>query len=148
MSVLAEIKARGAARRERTETLCNPDDAAERYVFRAPTDGLEVDRLREAAEKANKGKGSAIHFARAVVAQYCQRIERIGGSGDWEPIEIDGEPVAFRDPALQAALEVPSAKDAVVAVIGNDGAISALAGELLERAGYGAEGQFEDPTRD
>ena len=146
-SVIEAIKARGAARRARQETLINPDDAGERYVFDVPTDGTAVERLRLAAEKADKGRATGIHFARAVLAQFTVRIERIGAGGEWEPVEIDDGPVNFRDRSLLDALEVPSAKDAVVAGIGNDGAITALANELLERAGYGAEAQFEDPTQ-
>lgn len=146
-SVLEAIKARGQARRARTEVLVNPDDAGERYVFDLPTDGEVMDRLVSASEREKRAKGILLN--RAIVAQFCQQIERVGESGEWEPLELDGEPVNFRDKRLQVALGVADARAAVSAVIGNDGAVVAMAQELLRRAGYTSEdgaSLFEDPT--
>lgn len=139
-AIIDGIKKRAAERRTRTVRLTNPEDAAQVFFVRVPADGVEVDRLRTAAEKADKGRAVNVHFSRALLAQFTERIEEGG-----VPLEIDGDVVTFRDPALWGALEVSSAKDAVVEVIGSDGIITALAAKLLEEAGYGSA-EVEDPT--
>lgn len=139
-SMLEGMKARAAARAKRTIRLANPEDAAQVFVCRIPTDGMELDRLQTAAEKADRGRGTNVHFCRAVVAACVEQIEDAG-----QVLEIDGTTVNFRDPELQAALQVPSAKDAVVALVGSDGVIVALANRLIEEAGYTDADAFADP---
>jgi hypothetical protein len=141
-SLLEGMKARAAARSRRTIRLSNPEDAGQVFVCRVPTDGMELDRLQSAAEKADKGRGANVHFCRAVVAACVESIEDGG-----QVLEIGGVAVNFRDPELQDALSVPSAKDAVVALIGTDGVIVGLANKLIEEAGYSDSDAFSDPTQ-
>ena len=140
-SILEGMKARAAARAKRTVRVPNPEDAAQVFVCRVPTDGIELDRLQSAAEKVDKGRGANVHFCRAVVAACVESIEDGG-----QVLEIGGQAVNFRDPELQDALQVASAKDAVVALIGTDGVIVGLANHLIEEAGYTAGDAFSDPT--
>lgn len=137
-SLLEEMKARAAARAKRTIRLANPEDAGQVFICRVPTDGMEYDRIQKAAEREKKG--SEVHLVRAVVAAYVESIEDGG-----RVLEIDGTPVNFRDPELQNALQVASAKDAVVALIGSDGIIASLAKSLVQEAGY-MDGAYADPT--
>lgn len=142
MSLLDDMKARAAARAKRTIRVSNPEDAAQVFVCRVPTDGMELDRLETAAGKLDRGRGKNVHFCRAVVAACVEQIEDGG-----KVLEIDGQAVNFRDPELQEALGVASAKDAVVALIGTDGVVVGLANYLIEEAGYTADGAFtSDPT--
>lgn len=150
-TLLDGIKRRAAQRRARTVRVANPDDALQVLVCRVPTDGLELDRLREGAERARKGKGAGVEFNRALLAACTLRIEEGG-----EAVELpDGEPATFREPALWDLLNdgdphgpVRSAKDAVEAlVVGGDGAIAAMAARLMREAKYDAdEADTEDPT--
>ena len=137
-SLLEDMKARAAARAKRTIRLPNPEDQGQVFVCRVPTDGMELDRLHKAA--AREKQGAETHLARAVVAACVESIEDGG-----RVLEVDGLVVNFRDPELQNALQVANAKEAVVALIGSDGIIAAMAKHLIEEAGY-ADGMFSDPT--
>lgn len=140
-SLIKDIQRRAAERSKRTIRLVNPEDAAQVFVARVPTDGMEIERLRAAAERADRGKAAGVHFSRALVALCVEQIEDAG-----EVVELNDTPVTFRDPELWAELGVKSAKDAVVALIGSDGVISALADKLVEEAGYGDGDAIPDPT--
>ena len=142
-SMLEGMKARAAARSRRTIRLTNPEDAGQVFVCRVPTDGMELDRLQSAAEKVDKGRGANVHFCRAVVAACVESIEDCG-----VVLEIGGVAVNFRDPELQAALGVASAKDAVVALVGTDGVVVGMANKLIAEAGYTDQDAFTDPTQD
>ena len=136
-SLLEQARARAAARRERQVTITIPELDIE-LLCDVPTDSFAIERMQKAAAKIDKGRGTATHFARALVAAQTREI-RISG----ELVEVDGDPVGFRDPELWPELGVSDAKSAVVELVGADGDILAVASELMTEAGFGADD--EDP---
>lgn len=134
-SLLERARERARERRERQVTIPIHELSME-LVCDVPTDMASVERLQNAAKSIDR-KAAATHFARALVANQVREI-RIDG----ETLLIDGEPVAFRDPALQRDLGT-DAKGAVTALIGADGDVLAVASELMDTAGFTADG---DPT--
>lgn len=92
----------------------------------APVDGEALKRMERAAKARHKDTYE-VHFSRAVVATFCDWIESGG-----EPLVLAGERVCFKDQALQEALDVTSASDAVVALLVSDGVIGTLAGQLAD----------------
>lgn len=139
-SLLEQARERAAARRARRVSIDLPDLEME-LICDVPTDGTEVARMQDAAKRADKGRASGVHFARALVANQVQEI-RIGGL----PLEVDGQPVCFRDLELQRELKVPDAKSAVVALIGSDGDIANVMLTLMEAGNLSTENTLEaDP---
>lgn len=105
-----------------------------------PTDLPAYERKLAAAKK---GKAPIANLQRAVVAEQVREIRY----GD-VVVEVDGEPVCFRDPALWRDLGVPDAKSAVVALLGSDGDIADVFNTLMEAGGLAGENELEavDPT--
>jgi hypothetical protein len=97
-----------------------------------------VEKMQAAAKSVDKGKATATHFARALVAAQTVEI-RIDG----KVVDVAGEPVSFRDPELWPEVGAADAKGAVVALIGADGDILSIASELMTEAGFGSD---DDPT--
>lgn len=139
VTLLDKARERAAARRTRQVSVPLPDIGME-LVCDVPTDLGAIERMREAAQKVDKGKAPASNFSRALVANQTREI-RIDG----EVLTIDGDKVVFRDLELQRALGVADAKSAVVDLIGSDGDISNVVQVLLEEAGFGDEGIEADP---
>jgi hypothetical protein len=139
-SLLEQARARAAARRERQVTITIPELDIE-LLCDVPTDSFAIERMQKAAAKIDKGRGTATHFARALVAAQTREI-RIGG----EVVEINGEPVAFNDPELWPELGVADAKGAVVELIGTDADALTIATELMTEAGFVDRDGDEDPT--
>jgi hypothetical protein len=140
-SLLEQARARAAARRERQVTISLPELDID-LVCDVPTDALANERLQKAAQKIDKGRGWTTHYARALIANQTREI-RIGG----ELVEVDGAPVAFRDPELWAELDVTDAKSAVVELIGTDADTLTIATELMAEAGFtGRDDEDVDPT--
>lgn len=138
-SLLEQARARAAARRSRQVTI-SLDELAIELLCDVPTDTTKVETMRADARKFDKGKAVMTHFSRALVAAQTREI-RIAG----EPVVVDGETVAFRDPELWPQLQVSDAKSAVVELIGADGDIINAAGQLMAEAGLTAEDDA-DPT--
>lgn len=139
-SLLEQARARAAARRERQVTITLPELDLD-LVCDVPTDSFAIERLQKAAAKIDKGRGTATHFARALIANQCREI-RIGG----EVVTVDGEAVGFNDPELWAELDVADAKSAVVALVGTDADALTVATELMTEAGFaGRDEDDEDP---
>lgn len=139
-SLLEQARARAAARRERQVTITLADLDLD-LVCDVPTDSFAIERLQKAAAKIDKGRGTATHFARALIANQCREI-RIGG----ETVTVDGETVGFNDPELWAELDVQDAKSAVVALVGTDADALVVATELMTEAGFaGRDEDDEDP---
>jgi len=136
-SLLEQARARAAARRERQVTITLPELELD-LVCDVPTDMAVVERMQSEAKKFDKGQARATHFARALVAAQTREI-RISG----ELVEVDGDPVGFRDPELWPELGVSDAKSAVIELIGSDGDILFVASDLMAEAGFGADD--EDP---
>ena len=136
-SLLEQARARAAARRERQVTITLPELELD-LACDVPTDMAVVERMQSEAKKFDKGQARATHFARALGAAQTREI-RISG----ELVEVDGDPVGFRDPELWPELGVSDAKSAVVELVGADGDILAVASELMAEAGFGADD--EDP---
>lgn len=139
-SLLEQARARAAARRERQVTITLPELELD-LVCDVPTDSFAIERLQKAAARVDKGRGTATHFARALVAAQTREI-RIGG----EVVEVNGEPVAFNDPELWPELGVADAKGAVVELIGTDADALTIATELMTEAGFVDRDGDEDPT--
>jgi len=139
-SLLEQARARAAARRERQVTITLPELELD-LVCDVPTDSFAIERMQKAAAKIDKGRGTATHFARAMVAAQTREI-RIGGA----VVEVNGEPVAFNDPELWPELGVADAKGAVVELIGTDADALAIATELMTEAGFVDRDGDEDPT--
>ena len=140
-SLLEQARARAAARRERQVTISLPELDLD-LVCDVPTDSFAVERLQKAAAKIDKGRGTATHFARALIANQCREI-RIGG----EVVEVDGAPAAFNEPGLWAELGVADAKAAVVELVGTDADALTIATELMTEAGFtGRDDEDVDPT--
>lgn len=139
-SLLEQARARAAARRERQVTVTLPELELD-LVCDVPTDSFAIERMQKAAAKIDKGRGTATHFARAMVAAQTREI-RIGGA----VVEVNGEPVAFNDPELWPELGVADAKGAVVELIGTDADALAIATELMTEAGFVDRDGDEDPT--
>lgn len=139
-SLLEQARARAAARRERQVTITLPELDLD-LVCDVPTDSFAVERLQKAAQKIDKGRGTATHFARALIANQCREI-RIGG----EVVTVDGEPVGFNDPELWPELDVADAKGAVMALVGTDADVLTIATELMTEAGFTGRDDDEDPT--
>ena len=139
-SLLEQARARAAARRERQVTITIPELDIE-LLCDVPTDSFAIERMQKAAAKIDKGRGTATHFARALVAAQTREI-RIGG----ETVMVDGEVVGFNDPELWPELGVADAKGAVVELIGTDADALAIATELMTEAGFVDRDGDEDPT--
>lgn len=139
-SLLEQARARAAARRERQVTITLPELDLD-LVCDVPTDSFAVERLQKAAQKIDKGRGTATHFARALVASQTREI-RIGG----EVVTVDGEAVGFNDPELWPELDVADAKGAVMALVGTDADVLTIATELMTEAGFTGRDDDEDPT--
>lgn len=136
-SLLEQARARAAARRERQVAVSLPELGID-LVCDVPTDMAAVERMQNEAKKFDKGRAQATHFARALVAAQTREV-RIDG----QVVEVDGDPVAFRDPEMWPELGVADAKSAVVELIGADGDILSIASELMNEAGFGTDG--DDP---
>lgn len=136
LTILQAAMSRAQARLHRSVTVTVDDHLT--LVCDLPTNGLEVERLKAAAERLDKGRATGTNFARALVALCTASIE-IDGS----PVVLDDEVVSFRDPPLWRALGVSTSKDAVVALIGADGDIARVAARLMEEGGWGESD--EDP---
>lgn len=139
-SLLEQARARAAARRERQVTITLPELDLD-LVCDVPTDSFAVERLQKAAQKIDKGRGTATHFARALVASQTREI-RIAG----EVVTVDGEPVGFNDPELWPELDVADAKGAVMALVGTDADVLTIATELMTEAGFTGRDDDDDPT--
>ncbi len=140
-SLLEQARARAAARRERQVTITLPELELD-LVCDVPTDSFAIERLQKAAARVDKGRGTATHFARALIASQTREI-RIGG----ETVMVDGEVVGFNDPELWPELQVSDAKSAVVALVGTDADVLTVATELMTEAGFtGRDDDDEDPT--
>ncbi|MCA8978217.1 MAG: hypothetical protein KDC98_26050 [Planctomycetes bacterium] len=138
-SLLEQARARAAARRERQITITLPELDLD-LLCDVPTDSFDIERMQKAAAKVNKGRGTATHFARALIAAQVREI-RIGG----ELVEVDGETVAFNDPELWRELNVADAKSAVVELIGTDADALTIATELMTEAGFTGRDDDDDP---
>lgn len=138
------IKADIAARQIQTIDLTHPHAAAWTITYRIPVDGFQVDDLRSKAAKKDKGKATEVHFSRALLATFCERV-----TFDGEVLEEDGRELTFRDLVLQDMVNASTASEAVAKVYGTDAAVSATASKLLDEAGYGSEAAVEstDPTQ-
>ena len=139
-SLLEQARARAAARRERQVTITLPELELD-LVCDVPTDSFAIERLQKAAARVDKGRGTATHFARALIASQTREI-RIGG----ETVMVDGEVVGFNDPELWPELGVSDAKSAVVALVGTDADTLTIATELMTEAGFVDRDGDEDPT--
>jgi hypothetical protein len=141
-TLLEQARARAAARRERQVTISLPELDLD-LVCDVPTDAFVVERLQKAAQKVDKGRGTATHFARALVATQTREI-RIGG----QPVTVDGETVGFNDPDLWPELgpDITDPKAAVVALVGTDADVLTVATELMSEAGFTGRDDDEDPT--
>ena len=139
-SLLEQARARAAARRERQVTITLPELELD-LVCDVPTDSFAIERLQKAAARVDKGRGTATHFARALIASQTREI-RIGG----ETVMVDGEVVGFNDPELWPELQVSDAKSAVVALVGTDADTLTIATELMTEAGFVDRDGDEDPT--
>lgn len=140
-SLLEQARARAAARRERQVTISLPELDLE-LVCDVPTDSFAVERLQRAASKVDKGRGTATHFARALIANQTREI-RIGG----KVVEVDGVPAGFNEPGLWAEVGVADAKSAVVELVGTDADALVIATELMTEAGFtGRDDEDADPT--
>jgi len=137
-SLLEQARARAAARRERQVTITLPELELD-LVCDVPTDSFAIERLQKAAARIDKGRGTATHFARALIASQTREI-RIGG----ETVTVDGEKVGFNDPELWPELGVSDAKSAVVALVGTDADTLTVATELMTEAGFTGRGDDED----
>ena len=97
--------------------------------------------MQDAAKRVDKGRAQGVHFARALVANQVREI-RIAGV----VLEVDGQPVCFRDLELQRELKVADAKGAVVELIGSDGDISNVMLTLMDAGKLSTENDLEaDP---
>lgn len=135
-TILAGLLAEAEQLRERAVVLQVPGRELVLHCH-APVDGEALKRQERAARARHKD-AYEVHFSRAVVATYCDWIESGG-----RPLTLGGEQVNFKDQALQEALDVTSASDAVVALLVSDGVIGHLAGQLADEF----VGKFdEDPT--
>lgn len=137
-TLLEQARARAAARRERQTTIIIPELDIE-LLCDVPTDSFAVEEMQKAATKVNKGKGSATHFARALIAAQTRRIT-IGG----QAVEVDGEPVGFNDPGLWAELGAADAKGAVVELLGTDADAITIGTELMREAGFLGRGDDDE----
>ena len=143
-SLADRIKADIAARRTRTVDLTHLDSPLWSITYRLPDDGFIVDDLRQKAHKKDKGKGAEVHFSRALLAYFCERITFEGNV-----LEDEGHELTFRDIALQDMVDAPTATDAVNKLYGSDAAVTVIAMKLLDEAGYGSQDSVEitDPTQ-
>lgn len=135
-TILAGLLAEAEELRDRAVVLPVPGRELVLHCH-APTDGEALKRQERTARARHKDTFE-VHFSRAVVATYCDWIESGG-----QPLMLDGERVCFRDQALQDALDVHSASDAVVALLVSDGVIGSLAGQLADEFIGKSD---EDPT--
>ena len=141
-SLLEQARARAAARRERQVTITLPELELD-LVCDVPTDSFAIERLQKAAARIDKGRGTATHFARALIASQVREI-LIGG----ETVTVDGETVGFNDPELWPELGAADAKSAVVELVGTDADQLTVATELMTEGGFVGRDKDddEDPT--
>ena len=136
-SLLDQAKARAAARRARRHTV-SLDELAIELVCDVPTNFEDIEKLQAAAKAINR-KAWVAHYARALVAAQTREI-RIAGE---LVADSSGLPLAFNDPELWPRLDVLTAKDAVIALIGSDGDILDVSKELVAEGGFVGD---DDPT--
>lgn len=104
---------------------------------------------KQATTKGRRGNPDTVNefrLAGIVLGHKCQVILRHG-----DELELDGEPLTFRHPALQELTGTSRAVDCIRAFYGSDGHVIDAADAIVARAGYGGTGaeevdDDEDPT--
>lgn len=117
----------------------------DRYVLVFESE-ISWELIEKYQKKASRGgKRNARLMNGLVVGNHCVHIER-----DGEPLRDSADnPLNFRSVELHELLKVGTAVDAAVQFLGGDGYLAAVAGKVMEKAGYGADiedGDRPDPT--
>lgn len=141
----AELAARKAAKARIVEL--RHDGVPELTITcRVPSDGEEIADIAQRADKRAKGNGTAsVWFNRMLIARFTTAIEWHGERLEDE----DGTPWTFASRPLQEMLEAPNAADSVSIIYGSDAYVSAIASQLMDKAGFGNDAAVEvveDPT--
>lgn len=113
---------------------------------RVPSDGEEIAELAQRADKRAKGNGTgSVWFNRLLIARFCTGIEWHGETLEGD----DGVPWTFASRQVQELVDAPDAAQAVSAIYGSDAYVAAIAGQLMEKGGFGNDAAvevIEDPT--
>lgn len=145
-SLADRIKADLAERKVRTVDITHPAAHAWTVTYRVPTNGVEVDELRQRAQKKDRGKAVEVHFSRALLAAFCTGIVF---ESEQVTDEETGRELTFRDRSFQDLVGAATAAEAVAGLYGSDATVSTIASKLLDEAGYGDSEAAEvvDPTQ-
>lgn len=113
---------------------------------RIPSDGEEIADVAQRADKRAKGNGTgSVWFNRLLIARFCTRIEWHG-----ETLESDdGVALTFASRQVQELVSAPDAGQAVASIYGSDAYVAAIAGQLMDKGGFGNDAAvevLEDPT--
>lgn len=113
---------------------------------RVPSDGEEVAELAQRADKRAKSNGTgSVWFNRLLIARFCQAIEWHGETLEDE----NGVALTFASRQVQELVDAPDAAAAVASIYGSDAFVAAVAGQLMEKGGFGNDSAVEvveDPT--
>jgi hypothetical protein len=137
-SLEERINADLAARKRRTVSVIHPDVPKWEAVYRLPADRLELTPFYQRAEKAEKRK-AIYHFDAAVLAAFNESLTYMG-----EKLLNGNMNLTFRDTDVMNLLgKAINPSEAVRALYGSDGIVSAVASQLMNEAGYGTSDEVQ-----
>ena len=131
-SLADRVKDQLAARKRRVLVFIHPDCPEWTVTYRLPLDRSELAPFFDRAEKAAKRK-RRYSFDAAVLATFNTALSNMGE----EILDDAGEPMTVRDHAVMGLLDALSPSEAIRALYGSDGIVSAVAEKLMSEAGYG-----------
>lgn len=151
LTLMERMKQELAARKAATaETVDLRHDGIPELTItcRVPSDGTEIADLAQRADKRAKGNGTGtVWFNRLILARFTVGIEWHGERLQ----DDDGTAWTFASRQVQELVDAPDAGNAVINLYGSDAYVGVLAGQLMERGGFGnsaAVEVVEDPTKD
>lgn len=140
--MLAERRKADAKRVELRDTLSRPEVV---LTCRVPSDSVEFAQLIKQAEAEDRKRDalpSGLVLACIALARYTEQVTVSGREMS------TGDGAAFALPALQEALGVSSAWQAVRALYDDDFAVIRLSDQLMVEAGIGSKSvDVSDPTK-
>lgn len=138
LSDLARIRADIVDAASPPVTLVHPTKPDYTLVFNAEIGSKLIGKYQRQATRA--GRRDAALLNGLIVGGHCVRIDRAGA-----PLtDSGGRDIDFGNRELQQLLGVNTRADAARVFLGGDGYLAAMAGKVVQRAGYGADVEDAD----
>lgn len=132
-----------------------PGDVGIRLICTSDIEGNTLTRWQRGALPSNKRNSPKIsplmmdqtHYSTTVLIETCTEVQVRGGDGEWTTIvNSDGDVLTFKDKALLDVLGSVDPRAAVKKLFaGREASVARAAQEVLTGAGWGEDGDDEDP---